>query len=146
MKLRKEGSIIDLVREERAIQCHIPKSHPHGGEQQLVQSFIKLIYQGKSHAALHRASGTGRAGQATARPIFWRILVLFVLYTTTTTPQYNKIHTAHVGGEINLMSINKISQSMLFRFRRPCYNCWQTRAKEMLHAFMTQFIMEALNQ
>ena len=38
-----------------------------------------------------RAGGTGRAGRATARPIFWHILVLFILYTTS-TPQNNKIH------------------------------------------------------
>ena len=48
----QKGSITELVRKGRAIQSHIPKSHPHSGEQQLVLSFAKLMFQRKIHAAL----------------------------------------------------------------------------------------------
>ena len=52
MKLWKEGSIRDLVREGRAIRSRMPKSHLHGGEQQLARSFAKFKFQGKTNAAL----------------------------------------------------------------------------------------------
>ena len=80
------------------------------------------------HVTHHRAGGTGRAGRETGRPIFRRILVLFILYATT-TPQNSKIHTAHVGVEINPMNINKIVRLMLFRYRRPCITCSNVATK-----------------
>ena len=52
VKLWKEGSITDLVREKRAIQSRKPKNHPRNSEQQLARSFAKLMFQGKTHAAL----------------------------------------------------------------------------------------------
>ena len=52
MKLWEEGDIVELVREGRAIQNRLPKYHPPGGEQQLARSFAKLMFQGKTQAAL----------------------------------------------------------------------------------------------
>ena len=63
--------------------------------------------------AFLRAGGTGRAGRAIARSQFRRILVLFI-YALLPHLQNNKIHTAHAGGEIIAINIDKIARSMLF--------------------------------
>ena len=52
MKLWEEGDIPELVREGRAIQNRLPKQEPKGSEQQLARSFAKLMFQGKTQAAL----------------------------------------------------------------------------------------------
>ena len=63
-----------------------------------------LDYESRSSTIV---SGPAEPVGQLARTIFLRISLLFIVYTTT-TPQNNKIHAAHVGGEINAMNINKI--------------------------------------
>ena len=62
MKLWEEGNIEELVREGRAIQSRIPKHRPQGSEQQLARSFPKLMFQGKTHAALQLLTDKGKGG------------------------------------------------------------------------------------
>ena len=62
MKLWGEGNISELVREGRAIQNRIPTRHPQGGVQQLARSFANLMFQGKTHAALHLLTDKGKGG------------------------------------------------------------------------------------
>ena len=52
MKLWEGGDIPELVREGRAIQNRLPKQERKGSGQQLARSFAKLMFQGKTQAAL----------------------------------------------------------------------------------------------
>ena len=52
MRLWDAGDLPELVREARAIQNRLPKLQPQGAEQQLARTFAKLMFQGKTQAAL----------------------------------------------------------------------------------------------
>ena len=52
LKLWDEGDIPGLVREGRAIQNRLPQHLPQGSERELARSFAKLMFQGKTQAAL----------------------------------------------------------------------------------------------
>ncbi len=62
MKLWEEGKITELVSEGRAIQKRIPNHRPQGREQQLACTFAKLMFQGKTHAALQLLTDKGKGG------------------------------------------------------------------------------------
>lgn len=52
---------MESVKEGRAIQNRLPKYHHHkGGEEQLPRSFSKLMFQGKTHAALQLLADKGK--------------------------------------------------------------------------------------
>ena len=57
MKLWKEGDLISLIAEGRAIQSRL-KCHPSKqSEAQITRSFTKLMFEGKTRAALQLVSG-----------------------------------------------------------------------------------------
>ena len=56
MKLWEAGNITELVREG------IPNHQPQGAKQQLTRSFAKLMFQGKTHAALQLLTDMGKGG------------------------------------------------------------------------------------
>ena len=64
MKLWVDGSILELLREGKAIQGRLPKSRAHkdDDDDQLARSFAKLMFQGKTHAALQLLSDKGKGG------------------------------------------------------------------------------------
>lgn len=60
MKLWEDGDISELLREGRTIQSRLPKHRSHQDENQLSRSFAKLMFQGKTHAALQLLSDKGK--------------------------------------------------------------------------------------
>ena len=62
MKLWEEGNITELVRDGRVIQNRIPNHQSQGAKQQLARSFVKLMFQGKTHATLQLLTDKGKEG------------------------------------------------------------------------------------
>ena len=62
MKLWEEENITELVREGRAIQNHIPNHQLQCAKQQRERYFAKLMFQGKTHAALQLLTDKGKGG------------------------------------------------------------------------------------
>ena len=62
MKLWEEGNITEVVREGRTIQNCIPNHQPQNAKQQLARYFMKLLFQGKTHATLQLLTDKGKGG------------------------------------------------------------------------------------
>jgi hypothetical protein len=53
---------LELLREGRAIQNRLPKIRSCHDEDQLACSFAKLMFEGKTHAALQLLADKGKGG------------------------------------------------------------------------------------
>jgi len=62
MKLWTEGNLTDLVAEGRTIQSRLRHHPPKPSEAQIVRNFTKLMFEGKTRAALQLVSGHHRGG------------------------------------------------------------------------------------
>ena len=62
MKLWEQGDLTELLKEGRAIQNRFPSSRHQGNEQQVARSFAKMMFQGKTQAALQLLTDQGKGG------------------------------------------------------------------------------------
>ena len=62
MRLWEEGSISKLLKEGRTIQKRLHRSRRPHQDEQLARLFSKLMFEGKTHAALQLLSDKGKGG------------------------------------------------------------------------------------
>lgn len=62
MRLWEDGSIPELLKEGRTIQKRLHRTRPPHQDNQLACSFSKLMFEGKTHAALQLLSDKGNRG------------------------------------------------------------------------------------
>ena len=62
MKTWKDGDLNELTNEGRTIQHRIPKAFPSEDHTHLARSFARLMFQGKTKAALRLLTGQGKGG------------------------------------------------------------------------------------
>ena len=62
LKTWKDGDLNELTNEGRTIQHRIPKASPSEDHTHLARSFARLMFQGKTKAALRLLTGQGKGG------------------------------------------------------------------------------------